>query len=268
MNHYAAGRTMTTLRKWEAISSTWLSSKQRYFIWFWDNSSHHPKFPSQNCKLLPERLLEYIESPSHYKTIRNIAEHPKISLQVELPMSKLCWICHSFFAWKFSQGKIQAFITTIWDTWVELLLSSSTEAAVHSEIMEISTRVVPDSTYSIQGISRRNISVLSPDTQRVHQMEQYGSQEKILAEDNPPRNNVPRNWKTILIKILRVGKVTTTEAQINCNASEFEVGKKMSFRTVSWFCIQKRKKGDLNQGKSTFHPYNRHKNQDCPVEID
>lgn len=76
---------------------------------------------------------------------------------------------------------------------MELLLSSSTEAAVHSEIVEISTRVVPDSTYSIQGFSRRNISVLNPDTQRVYQMEQYGSQEKILAEDNPPWNNMPRD---------------------------------------------------------------------------
>lgn len=177
-----------------------VSLEHRYFPWFWDNSSHHWKFPSQNCRLLSERLLEYRENPSHYKIIRNIAEHPKISLQVELPMSKLFWICHSFFTWKFSQGRIQAFITTIWDTWVELLLSSSTEAAVHPEILEISTMVVPDSTYSIQAVSRRKMSVLNPDTQRVHQMEQYGSQEKILAEDNPLGTTCQETEKFFLLK--------------------------------------------------------------------
>lgn len=146
----------------------------------------------QYCRLLSERLLEYRKRPSHYKLIRNIAEHPKISLQVELPMSKLFWICHSLFTWKFSQGKTQAFITTIWDTWVELLLSSSTEAAVNPEI---STMVVPDSTYSIQAVSRRNVSVLNPDTQRVHQMEQIWKPRKDPGRRQSPLEQSAKRLK-------------------------------------------------------------------------
>lgn len=63
--------------------------------------------------------------------------------------------------------------------------------------------------------------------------------------------------------------MTTTEPQINCNASEFEVGKMLSFRKANWFCIKKTNKGASAQGKSTFFsPYTEHKNQECPVESD
>lgn len=61
-------------------------------------------------------------------------------------------------------------------------------------------------------------------------MEQYGSQERLLAEDKPPWNNLPRDWKTFFIKILRGEKKTTTEPQLNYNAAESEGGQKKSIR--------------------------------------
>jgi len=40
-------------------------------------------------------------------------------------------------------------------------------------------------TYSIQTVPGRNISMLNPDIQRVHQMEQYGSQERSWQKTTP-----------------------------------------------------------------------------------
>lgn len=116
-----------------------------------DNQSSQIIISSQNTSATRASLKTSIEKSSVIITesgTGHISLYPTISLQVELTMSKLFWICHFFLIWKFSQGRIQTFITTIWDTWVELPLSSSTEAAVHPEILEISTMFVPDSIYA------------------------------------------------------------------------------------------------------------------------
>lgn len=75
------------------------------------------------------------------------------------------------------------------------MLSSSTEAAVNPEILEISTMVVPDSTYSIQAVSRGNISVLNPDTQRVHQMEQIWKPRKDPGRRQSPLEQSAKRLK-------------------------------------------------------------------------